>query len=93
MIVLIDSMCNLYLLYYAAEPSSRTCLHEIATAHAHLIFRTHLREEDCHKIKECFQGLWCSTCHVTNVDPRTGTLKCRLSYQGFANESTWSLIS
>ncbi|RMJ05052.1 hypothetical protein BHE90_011063 [Fusarium euwallaceae] len=92
MILIIDSLCNLDLLYYAAEhcPDGQE-LYDIATSHAHVLLRSHLREERPVPLsKRCYTGPWYSTCHVANIDPRTGELKARLTHQGYDNESTWA---
>lgn len=92
MIIIIDSLCNLDLLYYAAEHcSDGQELYDIATSHAHVLLRSHLREEKPVPLsKRCYTGPWYSTCHVANIDPRTGELKARLTHQGYNNESTWA---
>ncbi|KAJ4232342.1 hypothetical protein NW759_002730 [Fusarium solani] len=92
MIIIIDSLCNLDLLYYAAEHcSDGQELYDIATSHANVLLRSHLREEKPIPLsKRCYTGPWYSTCHVANIDPRTGELKARLTHQGYDNESTWA---
>ncbi|KAH8896240.1 Six-hairpin glycosidase [Thozetella sp. PMI_491] len=92
MILIIDSMCNLDLLYYAAEHCrDGQELYDIATSHATVLLRSHLREEKPQPLsQDCYAGPWYSTCHVANIDPRTGDLKARLTHQGYANESTWA---
>lgn len=91
MIVIIDSMCNLDLLFYASHHAQEPRLVEIATAHALTLLRSHLRPEPVAlSSKRAYRGQWYSTCHVANIDPETGELKHRLSAQGYAHESTWS---
>ncbi|KAH6611853.1 Six-hairpin glycosidase-like protein [Boeremia exigua] len=91
MIVIIDSMCNLDLMYYAAHHAQEPRLADMATAHATTLLRSHLRPEpDVSSSKDAYNGQWYSTCHVANIDPRTGCLKRQLSAQGYAHESTWS---
>ncbi|KAJ4307789.1 hypothetical protein N0V84_012493 [Fusarium piperis] len=92
MIIIIDSLCNLDLLYYAAEHCRNGKeLYDIATSHATVLLRSHLREEKPIPLsKRCYMGPWYSTCHVANIDPRTGELKARLTHQGYDNESTWA---
>ncbi|KAF7191595.1 Unsaturated glucuronyl hydrolase [Pseudocercospora fuligena] len=90
-IVIIDSMCNLDLLYYASRHAKDPSLAEMATAHAMTVLKSHLRPEPAlTESKECFKGQWFSTCHVADIDPQTGEIKCRLSAQGYDSESTWS---
>jgi hypothetical protein len=91
MIVIIDSMCNLDLLYYAAHHAQDRTLASMATAHASTLLRTHLRPEPVRSSsKDVYRGQWWSTCHVANIDPKTGILKRRLSAQGYEHDSTWS---
>ncbi|OAG11471.1 Six-hairpin glycosidase [Paraphaeosphaeria sporulosa] len=93
MIVIIDSMCNLDLMYYAAHHTQDPSLAEMATAHAETLLRSHLRPEHVvlsNKPKVCYTGPWYSTCHVANIDPKSGTLKQRLTAQGYAHESNWA---
>ena len=95
MIVIIDSLCNLDLLYYAAHHSGDLELAHMATEHAKTVLGTHLRPEKSVQPwavgeSEAYQGQWFSTCHVANLDPRTGELKARLTAQGYSKDSTWS---
>lgn len=91
MIVIIDSMCNLDLLYYASHHAQEPGLASIATAHALTVLRSHLRQEPVlSSSTSAYTGQWYSTCHVANMDPRNGDLKSRLSAQGYAHESTWA---
>ncbi|KAM0702303.1 hypothetical protein Q7P35_011213 [Cladosporium inversicolor] len=92
MIVIIDSLCNLDLLYYAAHHAQDHALAEIATAHAETLLRSHLRCELTSKSSSpgAYPGQWYSTCHVANIDPHTGTIKDRLTAQGYHSDSTWS---
>ncbi|PSN65476.1 Six-hairpin glycosidase [Corynespora cassiicola Philippines] len=92
MIVIIDSLCNLDLLYYASKHSPDGAhLAEMATAHATTLLQSHLRPEFVeHKPVGSYNGKWYSTCHVANLDPKSGLLKRRLTAQGYAHESTWA---
>ncbi|KAH6842475.1 Six-hairpin glycosidase-like protein [Chaetomium sp. MPI-CAGE-AT-0009] len=98
LLVIIDSMCNLDMLYYAAAQSGDHRLAEIATAHARTVLTTHLRPEEHRNIthtatadeRGAYTGQLFSTCHVANLDPRTGKLKRRLTAQGYADTSTWA---
>ncbi|KAF2445463.1 glycoside hydrolase family 88 protein [Karstenula rhodostoma CBS 690.94] len=93
MIVIIDSMCNLDLMYYASHHMQEPALAEMATAHAETLLRSHLRPEKVvlsDKSKVSYTGPWYSTCHVANINPKTGTLKRRLTAQGYAHESNWA---
>ena len=99
LLVIIDSMCNLDLLYYAAAQSSQqdNWLADIATAHARTLLTTHLRPEPTPPLKTTtksetvqYTGQLFSTCHVANLDPRTGKLQRRATAQGYADDSAWA---
>jgi len=90
-IVIIDSLCNLDLLYYASKHSGDDRLADIATRHAKTLLKSHLRPESVSIIsKNGYQGQLYSTCHVTNIDPRTGAIKTQMTAQGYDNTSTWA---
>ncbi|KAH8588606.1 Six-hairpin glycosidase-like protein [Bisporella sp. PMI_857] len=92
MLLIIDGLCNLDLLYYAAAHAhDGQDLFDMATTHATTLLRTHLRPESAAPTsKSAYNGTWYSTCHVANIDPKTGTLKEQLTHQGYADDSTWS---
>jgi hypothetical protein len=92
LIVIIDSLCNLDLLYYAAHHAQDRTLAEMASAHAETVLRSHLRCEPTRASSETlmYRGQWYSTCHVANIDPQTGAVKHRLTAQGYHRDSTWS---
>lgn len=92
LILIIDSMCNLDLLYYAAAHSVEDrALRDIATEHATTLIGTHLRPESAPAAsKDTYSGQWYSTCHVANLDPKTGEIKQRMTAQGYANDSSWT---
>lgn len=95
-LIIIDSMCNLDLLYYAAShlpPADGQVLRDIATKHADIVIRTNLRPEAVVKSApeySRYMGQWYSTCHLANVDPKTGELKRQITAQGYSDSSTWS---
>ncbi|KAJ5287417.1 hypothetical protein N7478_003103 [Penicillium angulare] len=90
-LVIIDSMCNLDLLYYAAAHTGRVELFSAATRHAHKLLRTHLRHETGEFSKrKGYNGPLFSTFHVTNFSPMTGRLKEARTGQGYAKDSTWA---
>ncbi|SPN99270.1 related to glucuronyl hydrolase [Cephalotrichum gorgonifer] len=85
-LVIIDSMCNLDLLYYAAACTGETELRDAATAHAKTLIKSHLRpEKDPWGDKKMFSHF-----HVLNFDPKTGAIKDRLTGQGYEASSTWA---
>ncbi|KAK5800461.1 hypothetical protein VI817_002673 [Penicillium citrinum] len=90
-LVIIDSMCNLDLLYYAAAHTGKKAFSTAATTHAHKLLRAHLRHETGKfSCREGYDGPLFSTVHVTNFDPRTGDLKETRTGQGYAKDSTWA---
>ncbi|KAL5868395.1 hypothetical protein ACKVWC_009162 [Pyricularia oryzae] len=90
-LVIVDSMCNLDLLYYAAAHTGDGSLADAATAHARTVKKTLFRTETggCWG-PDAYTGELYSTCHVVNLDPRTGEVKERRTAQGYAAESTWT---
>ncbi|KFZ07756.1 hypothetical protein V502_09782 [Pseudogymnoascus sp. VKM F-4520 (FW-2644)] len=91
LIVIIDSLCNLDLLFYASAYTKDTTLATIARTHAHTMLKSHLRlEKGTAASRTGYSGPIYSTCHVANIDPRTGAIKQRLTAQGYATMSTWA---
>ncbi|KAK2729644.1 unsaturated glucuronyl hydrolase [Colletotrichum kahawae] len=91
LLAIIDSLCNLDLLYYASAHTGDTSLADVATTHARTLLRTHFRPESARTLaKDGYKGQLYSTCHVANIDPATGDLKWRWTAQGYSNDSTWS---
>ncbi|KAL2838062.1 Six-hairpin glycosidase-like protein [Aspergillus pseudodeflectus] len=84
-LVIIDSMMNLDLLFYASKHLSDPVLADIATTHARTVIRSLLRREE-------FEGRYplYSTYHVVNFDPRTGGIKQHRTAQGYRADSTWA---
>ncbi|KAH7146155.1 Six-hairpin glycosidase-like protein, partial [Dactylonectria macrodidyma] len=75
-VVVIDGMMNLDLLYVAAQHTSDQRLANVATKHVNTTLRNHVRKNY-------------STYHLVNYDARDGSVRNRLTCQGYANESTW----
>ncbi|KAL6234010.1 hypothetical protein BDW75DRAFT_241484 [Aspergillus navahoensis] len=89
-LVIIDSMMNLDLLYYASTHSADARLGHIATTHARTVMGSLLRHEP-HADPEGKHPLQLySTYHVVNFDPRTGGIKAHRTAQGYAKDSTWA---
>ncbi|KAM0282037.1 hypothetical protein ACHAQH_003243 [Verticillium albo-atrum] len=84
-LVIIDSMCNLDLLYYAASHDGDAALWNAATKHAETLITTNLRPEKGAGGRDLY-----STIHVVNFDPKTGNLKERRTGQGYHATSTWA---
>ncbi|KAL4993967.1 Six-hairpin glycosidase-like protein [Aspergillus recurvatus] len=90
-LVIIDSLCNLDLLFYTSAHTGDDSLAKLAETHARTLLRTHLREQNGIAVpKGGYQGQLYSTCHVANIDPSNGNLKWRWTAQGYNNDSTWA---
>ncbi|KAH7159511.1 unsaturated glucuronyl hydrolase [Dactylonectria estremocensis] len=90
-LVIIDSLCNLDLLFYASAHSGDGELASMAANHARTMLKTHLRPETTtNRVKGGYQGQLYSTCHVANLDPASGKLKWRRTAQGYSDDSTWT---
>ncbi|KAF2276165.1 Six-hairpin glycosidase [Westerdykella ornata] len=76
-LVIIDSMCNLDLLYYVGYHQNDQSLIDIATTHANTIMAAILRPDY-------------SSYHLVNFDPATGLPKAKMTNQGHKDESTWT---
>lgn len=88
-IVIIDSMCNIELLFYAAAHAGMPHLAHAATVHAHTLLRSHLRPEP-RSHRRGYAGTLYSTHHMVVFDTRTGAIKQRRTCQGYSDSSTWS---
>ncbi|CAK7211078.1 hypothetical protein SBRCBS47491_000996 [Sporothrix bragantina] len=79
-LVIVDSMCNMDLLFYAARHTHNPQLAAIATQHARTVLRTLVRPNDA------------STWHVVNLDPTLagGVVQYQMTHQGYSDSSTWS---
>ncbi|OJJ05562.1 hypothetical protein ASPVEDRAFT_55428 [Aspergillus versicolor CBS 583.65] len=84
-LVIVDSMMNLDLLYYASHHVAEPGLADIATKHARTVIRSLLRRESRDEV----EGPLYSTYHVANFDPRTGGIKEHRTAQGYSKDSTW----
>ncbi|KAF7556269.1 hypothetical protein G7Z17_g1516 [Cylindrodendrum hubeiense] len=90
-LVIVDSMCNLDLLFYVAAHTGQPELSQCATQHARTLMRTLLRTETGKfPNRKGYHGPIFSTAHVSNFDPKTGDLKEIRTGQGFAKDSTWA---
>ncbi|KAM5377894.1 hypothetical protein ACJZ2D_004798 [Fusarium nematophilum] len=85
-LVIIDSLCNLDLLYYAAAHTGQIELAEAATTHAKTLIKTHLRKEADTKDGQPMY----SSFHVVNFDPVVGSVKEKRTGQGYSAPSTWA---
>ncbi|KAE8416023.1 Six-hairpin glycosidase-like protein [Aspergillus pseudocaelatus] len=85
-LVIIDSLCNLDLLFYAGSYLHSERLLSIASTHASTLLSTHLRPESGLKDGSCY-----STYHVVNFSPSNeGKVRQKLTAQGYSDSSTWA---
>ena len=90
-LVIIDSMMNLDLLFYASMHLSDPTYAEIAIAHARRLMGSHLRlETAAGRTDRNFSGVLYSHFHVVNFDAQTGEAKERRTAQGYRTDSTWA---
>ena len=64
-------------MYYVADLTKDTRLADIATSHAYKTLEAHVRANN-------------STYHVVNFEQTDGSIKGRMTNQGYADESCWS---
>ncbi|KAF7561208.1 hypothetical protein G7046_g2926 [Stylonectria norvegica] len=87
-LVIIDSMCNMELLFYASAQSGNKALADAAVAHSRTLLKSHLRIELA--VREGYNGVLYSTPHLVNFSPSTGLIKEVRTAQGYSKNSTWS---
>ncbi len=76
--VIVDNMMNLELLIWASQRHEQLAgYYEMAVTHADTTMREHFREDD-------------STWHVVVFDERDGSVELKRTWQGYADDSTWS---
>lgn len=75
--VIIDNMMNLELLFEATKYSKDSTYHNIAVQHANTTLKNHFREDS-------------SVYHVLVYDTIAGSVKDKVTHQGFSNESSWA---
>jgi len=76
-LMIIDTMMNLELLFWAAKESGDYTLYDIAYKHAITCMNENIRKNY-------------SSYHVVEFDPSTGEIIKKKTHQGFADESTWA---
>ncbi len=76
-LMIIDSMMNLELLFWAAKETGDYTLYDIAYKHALTCLKEHVREDF-------------SSYHVVEFNPVNGQVIARRTHQGFADTSTWA---
>lgn len=75
--IIVDSMMNIPLLYWASEELKDPRYYYIAKSHADTVKRTLVREDG-------------SCGHIACLNPDTGELESILAGQGYSNTSSWS---
>lgn len=75
--VIVDNMVNLELLTYASELFDKPEWKEIAISHAWTTLRNHFREDN-----SCY--------HLVDFDPLDGSVRERITHQGYTNDSAWA---
>jgi unsaturated chondroitin disaccharide hydrolase len=75
--IIIDSMLNIPLLFWAAEQSGNESYREAAVNHAHTVLKTIIRDD-------------CSTYHTYNINYKTGEHVAGKTFQGHSDQSCWS---
>ena len=79
--VIIDNMMNLELLFDAADligdGPEADALRAVARSHADVTLEHHFRPD-------------ASSYHVVDYDPDTGSVRARVTHQGYADESAWA---
>jgi hypothetical protein len=90
-LVIIDSMMNLDLLFYASSHLSDPTYADIATEHARTLMKSHLRLETADgRTDKRYKHLLYSHYHVINFDAQSGEVKERRTAQGYKPGSTWA---
>ncbi|MDP5104593.1 MAG: glycoside hydrolase family 88 protein [Polaribacter sp.] len=75
--VIIDNMMNLEMLFEATKISKDSSFHKIAVKHANTTLKNHFREDN-----SCF--------HVLDYNPETGTVRLKVTHQGYNDSSSWA---
>ncbi len=76
-LIIIDSMCNMDLLFYVGHHTGNQTLIDRATSHARTVLRALVRDDF-------------STFHVANLDPQTVAVQQQFTHQGYSDSSTWA---
>ncbi len=76
-LMIIDTMMNLELLFWASNETGDFKFYDIAYNHAITCFKQHIRENF-------------SSYHVVEFDVQNGNVKRKFTHQGFQDESTWA---
>lgn len=76
-LMIIDTMLNIELLFWAAQVTGDYSLYDIAYKHALTCMKEHVRTDF-------------SSYHVIRFDPQTGKVVQKRTHQGVSDESTWA---
>ncbi len=76
-LMIIDTMMNLELLFWAAKELGDYSLYDIAYKHAIMCMNLHVREDY-------------SSHHMVEFNPQTGELLKKRTHQGYSDASTWA---
>ncbi len=87
-LVIIDSMCNMELLFYAAAQCGEGRFFDAAVQHSRTLLKSHLRVEA--GVRAGYSGRLYSTAHLVNFCPETGVVRETQTAQGYSKNSTWS---
>lgn len=72
--VIIDNMMNLEILFEAYKLTGDKSFYDIAVSHANVTMKNHFRDDY-------------SSYHVVDYDPVTGTVRSRVTHQGYSDDS------
>lgn len=75
--VIIDNMMNLEMLFKMSEATGDPKYHDIAISHANKTLRNHFRPDK-------------SSYHVVDYDPDDGSVRMKVTAQGYSDDSFWS---
>lgn len=75
--VIIDNMMNLELLFEATKLTGDSSFYKIAVSHANTTLKNHFRPDF-------------SSYHVVDYNPEDGSLRGRMTHQGYSDESAWA---
>ena len=75
--VIIDNMMNLEMLFKMSEETGDPKYREVAISHADVTLKNHFRPDH-------------SSFHVVDYDPADGSIRMKVTAQGFADDSFWS---
>ncbi len=75
--VIIDNMMNLELLFEATKFTGDSSFYKIAVSHANTTMKNHFRPDY-------------SSYHVVDYDPVDGSVRGKMTHQGYSDESAWA---